>query len=283
MSQHATGIGNIQISVNESEAVHITVNGQLAVKLVSPAFPRPMYDGDLRETDLLKAAHATVPFVGRREFLDEFKEWCLGPRPVSFRVLAEQGGAGKTRFAYEFYGRMRKQADWGAHFLRFFKDEAKEVDLWREIKVQNALLMADYASDYAKPLADLLRSLTESPKAGQRIRVLLLARTADWEQGWLSSLRSTRTGEEADRLFHPRNPIHLPAFTAEERREIFEVAVKRFAEMNRKSPPAIPDSGIFRRVEVAERGSAHPDDGGSDGAAYWLGSSVGAEPDGASV
>jgi hypothetical protein len=116
MSQHATGIGNIQISVNESEAVHITVNGQLAVKLASPAFPRPMYDGDLRETDLLKAAHATVPFVGRREFLDEFKEWCLGPRPVSFRVLAEQGGAGKTRFAYEFYGRMRKQADWGLTF-----------------------------------------------------------------------------------------------------------------------------------------------------------------------
>jgi L-lactate utilization protein LutB len=254
MSQQATGFGNIQISVNESESVHITVNGQLAVKLASPAFPRPIYEGDLQEIDLLKAAHAAVPFVGRHEFLDECKDWCLSPRAVSFRVLAGQGGAGKTRFAFEFYSRMRKQADWGAYFLRFLKDEAKEVALWREIKVPNALLIADYASDYAKPLADLLRSLTESPpKAGCRIRVLLMARTADWEQGWLNSLKSARTGEEVDRLFHPREPIHLPAFTAEERREIFEATVKRFADVNHKSPPPIPELEVFERVEVAER------------------------------
>ena len=160
MSQQATGHGNVQISVSESEAVHITVNGQLAVKLAAPAFPRPMYEGDLQEIDLLKAAHAAVPFVGRGQFLKEFEEWCLGPRAVSFRVVVGQGGAGKTRFGYELYGRMRKQSDWGAYFLGFLKDEAKDVDLWREIKVKNALLIADYASDYAKPLGDLLRGLT---------------------------------------------------------------------------------------------------------------------------
>jgi hypothetical protein len=99
---------------------------------------------------------------------------------------------------------MKSQSGWGAYFPRFLKDEAKEVDLWREIKLPNALLIADYASDYAKPLADLLRSLTESsPKPDRRIRILLMARTADWDQGWLNSLRSSRTGEEVDRLFHP--------------------------------------------------------------------------------
>jgi hypothetical protein len=213
MSQQATGTGITQISVSASSNVNIRVNGQLALQLVAPAFPRPLPTEDLQELDLLKAAHATNAFTGRDEIFQDFMAWCVHDRPVSMRTLIGQGGAGKTRFAYELYAYFRNQPGWAAYFLRFLKNEAKEVDLWGEIGSPKALLIADYASDNPQPLADLLRTLTDPAPAERRIRVLLLARTADWDQGWLAGLRSGRTGEEVDRLFHPRKPQELPALT----------------------------------------------------------------------
>jgi len=242
MSQQATGTGNIQIAVTQSQSVAININGQLAVNLTSPAFPRPPTGGQIQEIDLLKAPHASIRFAGRAGFLNEFLAWCQHPRPVSFRILIGQGGAGKTRFAYELYSRVRRQSNWGAHFFEFYQEEAKEVNLWQELQTPNSLLIADYASDYARPLADLLRSLasSEPDKDGRRIRILLLARTGDWQQGWLRDLKSGRTGGEVDRLFEPREPIQLPSFTPAERRQIFQSALERFAELNAREMPAIP-------------------------------------------
>ncbi|MBV8895113.1 MAG: tetratricopeptide repeat protein, partial [Acidobacteriaceae bacterium] len=255
MSQRATGTSNVQISVTQSQSVDININGQLAVKQVSPAFPRPPVSGQILEVDLLKAPHASVPFVGRADFLNEFLTWCQGPRPVSFRILTGQGGAGKTRFAYELYGRIRQQTGWGGYFFDFHRDEAKDVNLWDELPTSSSLLIADYAADYVQPLADLLRSLTElgPPADGRRMRILLLARTGDWQQGWLRDLKSGRTGGEVDRLFHPRDPIVFPRLTSDERRRVFQSALERFVELNARQMPEVPDASVFERPDVADR------------------------------
>ena len=193
MSQHTPGSRNIQIAVTASQNVNIRVNGQTAVELRTPAFPRPLHTETLREIDLLKAIHALTEFTGRETLLQEFVEWCRHPRPLSLRTLIGRGGAGKTRFAYELYRECRQWPEWSAHFVRFLADEAKEINLWEEVKSPNTLLIIDYASEVAKPLADLMRPLIEPGPSNRRLRVLLLARTADWDQGWLASLRSGRT------------------------------------------------------------------------------------------
>lgn len=253
MSQSARGSAITQISVAASKNVNISINGQLAVQLLVPGYPRPLPTENRHEIDLLKAAHAQIPFTGRQAILDDFLEWCSHDPALSMRTLIGRGGAGKTRFAYELYARVRKQPGWSAYFLRFLKNEAKEADLWREIKSKNALIIADYASDGARPLADLLRPLADAAPAGRKIRVLLLARTASWEQGWLASLSSGRTGEDVDRYFHPREPMELPQFTPEERRLIFQQTMALAAEyMNRPAPLELPLEE-FARKDVAER------------------------------
>lgn len=252
MRQSARGSAINQVSVAASKNVNISINGQLAVQLLAPVYPRPLPTENRQEIDLLKTAHAQIPFTGRQALLDDFLEWCSHDRPVSMRTLVGQGGAGKTRFAYELYARLRKQSGWGAYFLRFLKNEAKEADLWREVKSKNALIIADYASDGAQPLADLLRPLSDSAPAGRKIRVLLLARTASWEQGWLAGLSSGRTGEDVDRHFHPRDPIELPQFTPQERQAVFHQTMALAAEYMGK-PAADLQSTEFERKEVAER------------------------------
>ncbi len=177
----------------------------------------------------------------------------LSRAAVSIRTLVGQGGAGKTRFAYELYRHFRTQPDWGAYFLHFLKNEAKEVDLWKEITCQNAFLIADYASDNPRALTDLLRPLTGPAPAGRRLRVLLLARTADWDQGWLFNLRSGRTGEDLERCFHPRDPEELPAITPVERRKIFEQTATQAAQFTGKPVPLLPSLEVFSKNEVEER------------------------------
>lgn len=253
MSQSARGSAITQVSVAASKNVNISINGQLAVQLLAPVYPRPLPTENRQEIDLLKAAHAQIPFTGRQALLDDFWEWCSHERALSMRTLIGQGGAGKTRFAYELYARVRKQPEWSAYFLRFLRNEAKEADLWREIKSKNALIIADYASDGAKPLADLLRPLADSAPAGGKIRVLLLARTASWDQGWLAGLSSGRTGEDVERHFHPREPMELSQFTPEERQSVFQQTMALAAEyIGKPAPPEIPLEE-FARKEAAER------------------------------
>src|SRR5579872_408028 len=255
MLQRADGVGIQQVSVEASENVNITVNGQLALQLLTPAYPKSLSGENRREIDLLKAPHAQVPFMGRQAIFQDFVDWCSLAHPVSMRTLVGQGGAGKTRFAYELYAYLNKQPNWAAYFLRFLKNEAKEVDLWNHLKNKNALIIADYASDSAKPLADLLTPLTDSAPPGRRIRVLLLARTANWEQGWLAGLAGGRTGEAVDKLFHPREPISLPDFSTEDRQAIFQETVKLAAKFTGKPLPRLPSSEEFAKKEFANRQS----------------------------
>lgn len=251
MPQQSKGDRNIQIAVAQSNNISITIHGQHVVDLETRPYPRPLPPKHT-EVDLLKAAHAQVPFVGRDDILQDFIRWCESDPVVSFRTLIGRGGAGKTRLAYELYARINKVPNWSAYFLHFLGNSAKGVDLWSEISSKNSLLIADYASDSPTPLADLLRPLTNSAPDGRRIRVLLLARTASWDEGWLASLTSERTGEEVDRFFNPRDPIAPPPLTPEQRYTIFEKTVEKAAEQFRRPIPALPSPDKFADSRVAD-------------------------------
>lgn len=252
MSQWAQGSFNTQIAVIGSDNVSITVNRRHLIDLEPRAFPLPFPEIPT-EIDLLKAPYAQIPFVGRDDLLQDFLDWCNGDKAVSCRIVTGRGGAGKTRFAYELFARIANLPNWKAYFLHFLEGSARGVNLWNEVKSKNALLVADYASDTPAPLADLLRSLNRPAPEGHRIRVLLLARTANWDQGWLSTLRSERTGEDADRLFHPRDPIELQPPTLQQRYEIFQKTVAKAAQVASKPVPSLPAPEKFAQRDIAER------------------------------
>src|SRR5882762_3301038 len=149
VSQVARGSKNTQIAVEASQNVTITVNGQDALELEAPGFPKPLPSSP-REIDLLKASYGVTALQGRSDLLNEFLDWAHDEQPVSVRTLIGVGGAGKTRFAWELYRRIREQQGWSAWFLRFLRTEARGVNLWQETS-GNALVIVDYASDFATP------------------------------------------------------------------------------------------------------------------------------------
>src|SRR5437660_12658443 len=77
---------------------------------------------------------------------------------------------------------MKTEPDWAAFFIRFLKNDAKGSDVLDYVSTLNALVIVDYASDFTRPLKDIIRSAANSSREGRRIRFLLLARTASWEQ-----------------------------------------------------------------------------------------------------
>jgi len=253
MSQQSVhGDQNVQVIVGFSENVAICIGGYQVIDLESRRYPVPLHN-HWKEIDLLKAAHAQIPFLGRNHLLQEFLQWCKGAPGVSFRTLVGPGGAGKSRFAYELYTRIKQLPDWSAYFLHFRQNSAKGVDLWREIRAKNALLIADYASDSATPLSHVLQTLSGSDKNDRKIRVLLLARTANWEQGWLAGLTSGRTGEDVRPDFHPYEPIPLPSLTTDQRYAIFQRMVETVGTRTGKPIPTLPSLKAFAREDVAER------------------------------
>lgn len=177
MSQSASGDRNTQILVTQSNNVVITVNGQRAIELEVRPYPRPLPD-KWNEIDLLKAAHAQIPFLGRDPILQEFIHWCDGPPAVSFRTLVNQGGAGKTRFAYELYARVKALPNWSAYFLHLHENSAKGVDLWSEIKSENAFhdagLAAEGQNAYVEAIRAVLPEVPEYPSVYVGLAVGLL-------------------------------------------------------------------------------------------------------------
>ena len=82
----ARGVGNVQVSVEASKHVNITINGQLAVQLLRPAYPKPL-SGEVRhEIEALataqEAAELYRELVGRNRnaFAERFVQahWTLG-------------------------------------------------------------------------------------------------------------------------------------------------------------------------------------------------------------
>ena len=234
--QAALGHGNVQVLVKESENVHIEIGGTKVASLWVPPFRQTPRSGKNLDLALLLATTAITDLAGRDALWRDCIAWCddslLGP--VSVRCITGRGGSGKTRFALELLHHLRDLPDWDARFVRFAKSEP--FDLWAKTSGKNhVLLVFDYAPDNAAAIADSLRALAENPPTTptRLLRILLLARTASWESGWLAQFKPGSTLEAAQPLssfFAPEEPIQLEPLTAEDRIRIFEQAYHKAAK-----------------------------------------------------
>ena len=210
-SQHVAGDNNVQVLVKDSMHVYVRIGGEpRAVSLWVPPFREAPPEGANRDLALLLATTTITKLVGRQGLWNDCIAWCSAPEIVSAFCLTGRGGSGKTRFALELVHALRELNGWDARFVRFRKSEA--FDLWTETAGGNhVLLVFDYASDNAAAIAESLRQLTEQPRtdATQRLRILLLARTASWESGWLQQFEPTSGSDFSQsprRLFRTEPP-----------------------------------------------------------------------------
>ena len=197
-----------------------------------PANPSP--------SALLDARHRFVPFFesGRAAMLQDLRTWCEEQVAVSVRLFHGVGGIGKTRLFIEWIDRLR-QDGWWAGFL------AKDVELARFEELLDSasrlLVVIDYAES-RQSLGALLRLVASRRNAGHEgcVRLVLLARTAsDW---WRELMASE--GPVKDLLRDkPTTEVAPLVVGAPERREVFERAVRRFAQLRGRStsPPVLPD------------------------------------------
>lgn len=188
------GAGDRYEQTNSGVVVHAVQHGNQYVYhytyTASPAYTVEAF-GQRRElpdaadralSRLLVAAHQVVPFTGRDQVRERLAAWLDDAAPVSVRLIHGPGGQGKTRLAARVAGDART-AGWAVaaatHTLGL-PGPAAHADVTGG---EGLLLVVDYAERW--PSAALLAAINDHARAGQRLRVLLLARPAG---GWWDSL-----------------------------------------------------------------------------------------------
>ena len=252
--QFAIGAGNIQTLVKSSPYAHIEINQRRTAQLLAPDF-RPLTNQARRsDMDLLLARSALTGFIGRQEVWNDCLAWCHAPDTVSIRCITGPSGSGKTRLALELVHHLRALADWDARFVEFFILEP--FDLWAKTDGQNhVLLVFDQAGDVIDTLAPSLQLLAnEAPRNTQRkLRVLLLARHANWDEGWLSALQPRSAIQESVRdRFDPDQPIRLGPLPEADCLALYTQAMQAAAVLTNLPQPHDPPPDIFARSRMRE-------------------------------
>jgi tetratricopeptide (TPR) repeat protein len=258
--QIASGTGNIQILVKESENVRVEINGTRVASLWVPPFRQPLPQALRKNRDLalLLATTGITDLVGRDDLWQDCLAWCRDSRldPVSALCITGRGGSGKTRFALEMVHHLRNIEGWDARFVRF--EESAPFDLWGNTDgSNNVLLVFDYAPDNAVAIANSLRFLAENPPkyAKRRLRILLLARTAALGSGWLLPFEAASTlevGRSPRDLFrHPAEIIELSPMSENDRIRIFMQAYRKAATQLGIRESQI-DESVFRSRHAKE-------------------------------
>jgi hypothetical protein len=199
---------------------------------------------DLR--DLLLTELRATNLVGRQEELAALRSWMTTQRQgrdISVHCLTGQGGAGKTRLAIELC-EWAEAAGWSAGFV--LQDELAQHHRafeWRWSR--KSLIVVDYAAASVGVLRSCLEELARGEAGSHEppLRILLLERYADRDQGWWSDLIRPGgiSGPGVASLIDPRAPLPLgPLRAVEERRALLVQAMLLAAPFLGKSAAPLP-------------------------------------------
>ena len=124
---------------------------------------------------LLRADQAIAQFRGREQELDMLRRWCADEEPLAVALVTGTGGQGKSRLARELCLQMR-----GDGWLAGFAATAGQATPAAE-QLAHSQLPVLLAVDYAEIRTDLHQLLKAAEEPSSRVRLLLLARSAeDW-------------------------------------------------------------------------------------------------------
>jgi len=162
--------------------------------------------------------------LGRAPELAALRQWQQSAHPIAVQTLIGRAGTGKTRLATEFIAQAAALDPglWDAGFVGgsdwpwLPTIAAPTGPLWQ----RPTLLVVDDAAVEVQHLRLLLRAaLSQQGKACPPLRILLLARQANPNQGWLRYLQ-----EDVAALFDPLEPFQLPELPRPFRQSLWEAA-----------------------------------------------------------
>jgi hypothetical protein len=179
---------------------------------------------------------------GRDAELDSLYHWAIDPARSRIRVIHGEGGAGKSRLAFELAEKLQNEG-WQAgqlnpgSALQFPYAEA------------GALLILDEPELYPEALEQLLRAIAACALPDLRLRVLLLCRNAD--------VIEARIDEYAAGLRSQSLALQEPAIQAIAW-DLFQDAHRDIAALRQQTVSAPPAPTVFARWLAQDHGHAQP-------------------------
>ena len=203
-------------------------------------------------TDLwiLQAKYQSIPLIGRERDMQALDEWLDGDPRIAARLLVGRAGTGKTRLGYEFLIKVfSEQGDrWDVGSIS--DDSFREYADWNGwIWRRPTLLLLDYAQAKEQDVRELFRALALKATDSNLppLRLLLLERVADAEEGWFKRLLDTEPsggGHQVVHLFEPPEPVRLNRLeTAGMRRQVLSETLRTAAENDERPVPLLPSPG----------------------------------------
>lgn len=213
---------------------------------------------------LLRPYNAFIGLMGREPELESLASFCDRLGAFRWKVLTGAGGVGKTRLALEV-AMQREQADWNSGFLR-----AESLKHWVGHNrfadwhpPTDTLVVIDYAASKLEDLKHLLERCgqwAQGHPEPARLRLLLLERQADPDDGWLHDLLSFGEGALRDQVRDSMEPVQeITAPGREAPDEVMEAILRATLEGWARRPAAAASEARWAgtaRASTADRGPA---------------------------
>ncbi|MFF2204291.1 hypothetical protein [Streptomyces sp. NPDC058145] len=137
--------------------------------------PRPRTPAQLLDPEV-----EATPFHGSRDLIRELADWCRDAGDTGVRLLTGPMGVGKTRTAVELIRELTLGPEKWAGAAGFLRQKMHSEQEWERIfeTVQTRLLLVVDRAE-ARDKADIEALLDAADRHSDRVRVLLIARSAD--------------------------------------------------------------------------------------------------------
>ena len=224
-AQTIAGSGNIAVCISgDHNTVSVCQRPYLTLQREPTRAPR-------YEIEILYSHLEAIPFIGRETDLALLNGWLADPARISVLAIKGAGGSGKTRLARELMNRV--DAAWDCGFAsRFDPPHALAHAPPPVSRGERPLLVAvDYAAAHAVALRELLQDLARYGTPLSKLRVLLLERVAEANQGWYQSLFDySQTSDTAALFFGGGEPESISGVAEVARRhEILRLTLEASA------------------------------------------------------
>jgi tetratricopeptide repeat protein len=214
---------------------------------------QPKFDKNSPPSRLLRPYNAFIPLTGRDDETEQLKSWRDAENPFIWKIMIGEGGIGKTRLAQEF-SKGCGETHWVSGFLDHdsLENLVHHDNFLNWMPLTNTMIIVDYAATKLESLKKLVHQCAQvtGSEDGQeepiKLRLLLLERHADANQGWLKEVLNTGEGALADDIpdtLHPVLELKQPKQKMQTSIivDILQSTLNSWEKLNGEDAPQLPD------------------------------------------
>lgn len=214
-----------RVDGDHNNVVNIVVQG--GSTQVLPLRPKPwtgLPQDSSNVAPLLMWQTRLAPLLGRDQEMAQLRAWADSEYPVSIQLLHAQGGQGKTRLAGEFAAGLE---GWRHGWVDLKAFSEAEALTWQG----RCLLLVDYPEHQHAQLERLARAVERAAEqAGQRLRILLLARDAH-------TVQAAFANRACAAWMSP--PLTLPELPSDSGHVLVNAALEQLGAFYRRTVPPV--------------------------------------------